>query len=374
MVESKLSKPREISAGRVALSGAIAYGLAALLCAPDLLRLAERQPIGEGRRVAINVATRWHRFAAWCQVTTVNSRLAQLAHPPPTDPPEAPEPERTPAERSAPSQAPVVGAIPSVSGCAPELRPARNTPVRVYSAGDSMAWVVSQEFARLARRTGRYQVTYDAHHSSGLVRPDYIDWPERVRNALSVRRFDAVLLTFGTNDAERLRWQGELVSPSTPPWNEAYRARVDAMLRLALGEDRHVFWIGLPVMRLPSFSERVRGFNQIFRDATTVSERAVFVDTWQLFGGPDGRYSAWMDLDSGRSQLVRETDGIHYTRLGARLLAERLIDLLDRTYFAARAVPCRVDHQTESGFRAGPAGREAGPFPAGGAPRYPGSS
>jgi hypothetical protein len=212
-----------------------------------------------------------------------------------------------------------------------------------------MAWVVSQEFARLARRTGRYQVTYDAHHSSGLVRPDYIDWPERVRNALSVRRFDAVLLTFGTNDAERLRWQGELVSPSTPPWNEAYRARVDAMLRLALGEDRHVFWIGLPVMRLPSFSERVRGFNQIFRDATTVSERAVFVDTWQLFGGPEGRYSAWMDLDSGRSQLVRETDGIHYTRLGARLLAERMIGLLDRTYFAARAVPCRVDNHTEFG-------------------------
>jgi len=196
-----------------------------------------------------------------------------------------------------------------------------------------MAWVVSQEFARMAEGSGRYRVTFDAQHSSGLVRPDYIDWPQRIANSLRLHRFDAVLLTFGTNDAERLPWQGALVDPNTTGWNAAYRVRVDAVLQLARGDDRRVFWVGLPVMRAPAFSARIRGFNQVFREAVGASPRSVYVDTWRMFVDPTDAYTAWMPLDTPTPQLVRATDGIHYTRLGARHLARHLLSLLDRTYY-----------------------------------------
>jgi hypothetical protein len=55
-------------------------------------------------------------------------------------------------------------------------------------------------------------------------------------------------------------------------------------------------------------------------------------DLYALFSDKSGDYSAYLPDASGKSRLMRGTDGIHFTAAGGDLAAREVIRILDEHY------------------------------------------
>ncbi len=315
--------------GQVLTSSLVGFALSALCCAPSLQALATRQPLGNTRSLAICATRPIVRTAKLFGLYSLHQRLVHRVHT--VDEESLAEAvTRTIHQRPAnlQSHSPIAAGDASTSLVATQPASLMATPLDVAVFGDSMAQVFGYQLARLGRRTGRAQVYFDAQASSGLTQPEIINWPERIQRTLAHRRAAAIVLVFGTNDALSLPWRGVTYGVSHPEWRLAYRQRVDAILRVALSAQVPVYWVGMPIMRSATFSQKMQVQNDIYREATSQMPGSVFIDSWAQFTDGQGQYAAYLPDSTGRSVLVRETDGIHYTHLGAQRLAITVLDTI----------------------------------------------
>ena len=106
---------------------------------------------------------------------------------------------------------------------------------RLYVAGDSMDQVFGSSLVNLAEETGLVKGKNDYHVSSGLSRPDFYDWPQRLVDQIVVFRPDAAVVLFG-GDFLKLAYG--------PLWTEA--APILRILAFAgVLNTIHVSWSGL---------------------------------------------------------------------------------------------------------------------------------
>jgi hypothetical protein len=92
-----------------------------------------------------------------------------------------------------------------------------------------------------------------------------------------------------------------------------------------------VYWITIPTPRDPDRQKIQRVVNQsvfVARDPWRSQVRVL--DTVPIFT-PDGDYRASMPID-GRDTIVRESDGIHLNEAGSSVLADRVLELVDRDF------------------------------------------
>ena len=193
-----------------------------------------------------------------------------------------------------------------------------------------MAHVFAIQLGILGRADGSLRVYRDAEASSGLTSARPVDWPARARALLDQWRPRMVVLVFGANDALDLREDRRVYRLGGAEWERRYGARVAAMLDIASGDGRQVLWVGMPVMRSAVFSARMRAINAIVREQIRGRSRVSYVDAWQRFQGAEGLFSERLSDAEGRSLVVRERDGVHYTRDGAERLTARVLSLLPR--------------------------------------------
>lgn len=195
-------------------------------------------------------------------------------------------------------------------------------PARVYIAGDSDAGTFGPYLQQLLDLTGVTTTTLDYKVSSGLTRPDFYDWPARLREQLPLVDPDIVVVTFGGNDAQDIRIDGQLYNVTTPQWTEEYRRRVGEVLDLLADGGRTVIWVGIPNASSASFTARL----EVQRDAVLaeLAERpdVHYVDTWERFSGRNGGYADYViDPRDGQGKMVRASDGFHLNVTGAEILA-----------------------------------------------------
>lgn len=203
---------------------------------------------------------------------------------------------------------------------------------RVLIVGDSDAGAFGPTLQQGLEPTGVVDTTLDYKVSSGLSRPDFFDWPARLRQQLAAIDPHVVVVTFGGNDAQDLAVDGRSVPVADPAWSEAYRARVREVLDLMLGGERHVVWVGIPNASSPSFTERL----MVQRDAVVAEleahpgrERLHYVDTWARFSGRSGGYADYIvDPRDGVGKKVRAADGFHLNMNGAAILAHDIMGVL----------------------------------------------
>lgn len=168
-----------------------------------------------------------------------------------------------------------------------------------------------------AEATGLVDARHELRYSSGLTRPDYFDWPARLDELIAEHGAEAIVVTFGANDAQGIATPSGPASFGTDAWIEEYRRRVaDVMTRLA-AEDRTVYWIGQPIMRDGGFDDRMRLISDLYRDEAARHPGVRFIDIRALFSDASGSYSAYLDGADGQPALVRRDDGIHLTAAGA---------------------------------------------------------
>ena len=185
-------------------------------------------------------------------------------------------------------------------------------PLRVWTAGDSLAAVPGQALAAARRRDRR-----------GRRREPALDGPRAPRSLQLVLAHPGgaraaaprvVVFSFGADDAHDYmarRPGGKTVGPlGSPSWSAEYRRRVDGVTRELNAKGIHVVWLGLPI---PAGRGFAHSFPVVNRDPRVGRARPpggrTYVDTWSLLANSRGRYTAYLRVH-GRLTLMRLPDGV----------------------------------------------------------------
>lgn len=350
-------------AGRVVVLGAACLVVWALLAAPALRRAAETSPLGARRTAALAVLRPLARLSAFFGLdrpqhgmdvalgrTAPRSVPRSFPHQEPAPLPSSTaqavpvpttsSPRATPVGTPSPAPSAAASAQPPAT-VAPVLpTPTRDNRLRVLVVGDSLAVDLGIGVSRELDGS-RFVTKVDARESTGLARPDYFDWP--AQTAADVSRFhpDVVVAMFGANDNQGVLVGDSGIAFGTSEWRTEYARRVGGLMRSVMSSGPAVVWVGMPTMSSASLANSMRALNDIYRSQAARHPDVVYVDTWSLFSGPNGHYTAFLSNDSGQEELVRQPDGVHLTAAGDVRLARYVIDVLEGLWKPSRPVTKR---------------------------------
>ena len=259
---------RRRTAASALVAMVVAMALGALLNAPAMKKTALELPFGSERSFRLALVDPLASVSHWLFLDRP-AKLTAVA---------LGKPDPGPAGTQAvvvvtPTPKPSKGAKPDESGKPqkslqerPLPKPFSGHPMHLYIAGDSMMGLPGMALTNLSVKTKLIKPLLDYHISSGLVRPDFYNWPARLQQ--QVKSFDpgAVAVMFGANDNQPLRSaSGDIYQFGSDGWKTEYRKRVeDAVALMFQGGVRRIYWIGQPVMPSPSFNSQIRVMNDIY--------------------------------------------------------------------------------------------------------------
>lgn len=312
-----------------------AFVVAMFLGADALERTAQRQPLGWPRDVALAVAEPvaalshtlfLDRPQIWLAQVTGHAQDTDIT---PTDHIELADPGAVAevAEIDDQDQSTPAPEATTTTTVAPRRRPTPEDPVRILVAGDSLVNGIAGSLANeLAGRDAT--IITDEHPGTGLARPDVVDWPRELTEAMDTHDPEVVVLMFGGNDMQALRTPDGWVRPTeTDAWRDEYERRIAQLMEIAARPGVTVYWIGLPVIRSPAMQARVPMINFLIAlEAHVRAPDVVFVDPGPAVTGPDGGYTAEIIGDDGHSVIIRHDDGVHLTMGGAKRVTDLFLD------------------------------------------------
>lgn len=290
--------------------------LAALLLAlfntDDLLARAKALPFGWQRTVSVDVASRLHTVSAALLLNRPRLALDRLfGH------------ERTTGHSHGPIQHAKVT----------PFRPTAAHPVRVYLGGDSVAQAFTAAFLTTVEGHPEIAATVEYRYATGLTRPDYFDWPGRLREVLSrANRPQIVVVLFGANDMQPIMTRHGPVRVGTAEWLTEYRSRVAATMQLLVDAGIDAYWIGQPPMRSATFDRRIDQVDDIYSSEAARHPGVTFLDARPLFSSADGSYTASLPGTDGTPVLMRAPDGVHLTEAGGKRLTAALLTLIEKRW------------------------------------------
>jgi hypothetical protein len=316
---SHLATPGDqgMPAGRVIGVIVVALVIGLILNAPDIRRTAERQEAGWRREVAIAMIQPFDWFSRTLRLDTPHNLIdAAIGR--------QPDPSSVSTTTSA-TTAPVAILNPeSTTTTAPSRREVTAAdPLRMFIGGDSMVGQFGPMLENAAEAGGLVEVTEVLYEfSSGITRPDFLDWPVRLREVREVQDPDVIVLFFGGNDAQAVRIDGVWHEFGSETWMTEYRKRVGDLMTELEEDNRDVYWMGMPIVRSADFRDKVEVLNEVYRSEADRHDGVTFVDSWSVFTGPDGGFSEYLTDSNGDLVDMRLNDGIHLTTAGGIRLAE----------------------------------------------------
>jgi hypothetical protein len=265
---------------------------------------------------------------------------------------------------------------------APPARRLENQPaISVMVFGDSMADWLAYGLEDAAGDNPDMAVVRRNRAAAGLIRYDTRneaqDWPQVIREAFaqSPTKPNFVVMMIGLNDRQQMRERPLQAGPpsaapatGTPPslvpqpgaaaapadaeraasdpsivaperqanapglrtyefrteeWAEHYMRRIDATVVALKAAGVPVFWVGLPSIRGPKSTSEMLYLNDLYR---TRAEKAgvTYIDVWDGFVDESGRFAVQGPDFEGQIRRLRVSDGVHFTKSGARKLAHYL--------------------------------------------------
>jgi hypothetical protein len=196
--------------------------------------------------------------------------------------------------------------------------------VRTWIGGDSSAYQIESTLTARLRELGVPKVVAAGKSISGLARPDFYNWPVHLKSALASLHPQAVVFMVGMNDGQGMTARGKTLSFGTAAWKKEYTKRVKAMMdAMRSAGVKHVYWIGMPIMRSAAFGKKMAVLNAIFRSQAGAHSGVTYVDAWKRFATAKGAYVAkW-----------RSADGMHFNMAGVNRLVGAVVPLVKRDWF-----------------------------------------
>lgn len=206
-------------------------------------------------------------------------------------------------------------------------------PSRVLLIGDSsiQAGLGTQIERRLEEYDG-VSVLRFGQHSTGLARPDYFDWWEKLRELKQEFEPDLVIAYWGDNDCQGLSTrEGGLVAQfGNEEWDEEYARRVNDIVKLMCEGGGAAVIVGMPIMRSKSFSRRIARLNSVAEQATTAAG-GVYLPTWEMTSDEEGDYVSAVEFE-GKLRIIRAGDGIHLSTHGSAYVADGICRMLEEHF------------------------------------------
>ena len=322
------------SAGRAIATVLLAGALAVLLCADSLVRVADGLQLGTRRDLALDVvhpiqdlshAFGLHLPRLWLAEATGHEELPSgpaagndLDVPSAVGPTSTSTPTTDPGEEAA---APTTAPPPPTTTLPPRRVPTAEDPLRVAMMGDSIMGQISGGLGRLLQHDPRVRITADVRVSTGLARPDVLDWPTHLDQQLPAIGAEVVLLSFGGNDDQDMQSpEGVHLVYLTPEWQAEYARRVALAMDVAAQGDRTVIWLGLPAEEPDRLNGAKDVMNAIAREQADLRPRVAYLDVGAVLT-PTGAYSDVVVNPDGSTTRVREADGVHLSVAGGDVLA-----------------------------------------------------
>lgn len=239
---------------------------------------------------------------------------------PPREPrSERPRASREPTTRAARRPAQETGE--GASGKAAE-KPAVPPSYFVAVLGDSLADLLARGLSEAFESRPEVAILRKAKDNSGLVRDDFYDWIGATKALLEGgEKIDFAVIMIGSNDRQVLHdGNGNSYEPRSPEWQAAYTQRIETIAAMFRDKKIPLVWVGLPVLKSEKLSADALLFNDLYR-ASATKAGATYVDVWEAFAGENGEYQASGPDINGQIVRLRTSDGIHFTKAGARKLA-----------------------------------------------------
>jgi hypothetical protein len=106
-------------------------------------------------------------------------------------------------------------------------------------------------------------------------------------------------------------------------WAAVYAKRIDATIAALKSAGVPVFWVGLPSIRGPKSTSDVQYLDDLYR-ASAEKAGITYIDIWDGFVDDNGRFVVQGADFEGQIRRLRTSDGVHFTKAGARKLAHYL--------------------------------------------------
>jgi lysophospholipase L1-like esterase len=196
--------------------------------------------------------------------------------------------------------------------------------------GDSLSTPLDTELARSLAGTGA-DVVRDPHLGTGISKTFLLDWGQLSTSQVRRHHPDAVVVFVGANEGFPMKGPRGEVRCCGAGWAAVYATRLRQMAdTYRQGGAARVYWITLPVPRDPDRQRISRVVNAAIAVAMEPWRAQIrVVDTVPVFT-PEG-YRDAMPV-GGRQAIVREADGIHLNRAGARVLADIVLRRLGQDF------------------------------------------
>ena len=225
------------------------------------------------------------------------------------------------------------------------IAPVRTGPLEVWVLGDSLINMGGPRLATLLEEDLGARVHVESRPNTGLVRPDYFDWPGAVARHLETRPPpELVVVLMGANDGQNMRVDGKRTERWSEPWQDAYAVRVAQVLDPLTDAGARVAWLGLPGMRRRGHQRTADTLNSILADTAVTRPLVHFLPTEARFAYGGRRFSTHLERPDGQRFPARAGDGVHFTWSGSRVLADHVLSDLRQTWpdlFMRRETPER---------------------------------
>jgi lysophospholipase L1-like esterase len=194
--------------------------------------------------------------------------------------------------------------------------------------GDSLSISLGEQLEHALAGAPGLDFSRDGQRSTGLSRPELLDWPTRLRELVAKAPPDIVVIMIGANDVMPLTAaDGSRVYFDQPVWDDTYAAKARELVAICrqANPDVAVSWVGAPPMGDAALNAGVKRVNAVL-SRMCAEAGCRFIDAEAAFSDPEGRYTrhardAATAEATAEATAIRTADGVHLTEAGARLLA-----------------------------------------------------
>lgn len=205
------------------------------------------------------------------------------------------------------------------------------TPLNFLIVGDSMMLVGfgPNLEAQLLSKTG-VSAYREGQYSTGLNRVDYYDWYAKTDELVNQYNPDVLVVMYGANDGQGiLDADGVAYQLTDPGWDEVYRQRVYAYMNMFTTKVKKIYWVGHPITISEDFNPKFTRMNAIYKSESAKFDNIEYIDMWEKMS-VNGEYAAALPDKDGNLAIVKQSDDVHVTEHGGKIMADIMIEILSR--------------------------------------------
>ncbi len=199
-------------------------------------------------------------------------------------------------------------------------------PLQVLFFGDSLVISFTWSFNMNLNREYFLDVDNFGKVSSGLVVSNFYNWDNEIKKILEAKKYDLAVFLIGANDDKGINIRDIFFPFGSKEWKILYEAKYNAIL-VQLIEKRIVpIIVTLPPVQSKILNQKYLVLNQIYR---AVAEKYNFqlLDLPKFLGDRDQNFIPYLQFRDKKS-IMRVDDGVHFTKLGAELMSQKLLELI----------------------------------------------